>query len=82
MGKRDQLIEIATKLFSERGFENTPLSVICETANVSKGLIFHHFKSKNTRYLFYNVICLSIINIIRIFLTNIFHYSQKRIIIS
>ena len=47
MDKREQLIEIATKLFSERGFENTPLSVVCETANVSKGLISHHFKSKN-----------------------------------
>ena len=47
MDKKEQLIEIATKLFSERGFENTPLSVVCETANVSKGLISHHFKSKN-----------------------------------
>lgn len=47
MNKKEQLIEIATRLFSERGFENTPLSVVCETANVSKGLISHHFKSKN-----------------------------------
>ena len=47
MDKRDQLIEIATQLFSERGFENTPLSLVCERANVSKGLISHHFKSKN-----------------------------------
>lgn len=47
MTKREQLIEIATKLFSEKGFENTPLSMVCEAANVSKGLISHHFKSKN-----------------------------------
>ncbi|WP_282037366.1 TetR/AcrR family transcriptional regulator [Saccharicrinis aurantiacus] len=47
MDKREQLIDIATKLFSERGYENTPLSVVCETANVSKGLISHHFKSKD-----------------------------------
>lgn len=47
MDKKEQLIEIATKLFSERGFENTPLSAVCEKANVSKGLISHHFKSKN-----------------------------------
>lgn len=47
MDKREHLIEIATHLFSERGFENTPLSIICERANVSKGLISHHFKSKN-----------------------------------
>ncbi|KYG72994.1 TetR/AcrR family transcriptional regulator [Roseivirga echinicomitans] len=47
MDKREELIRIATSLFSERGFENTPLSVVCEKANVSKGLISHHFKSKN-----------------------------------
>ncbi|UZR96328.1 TetR/AcrR family transcriptional regulator [Chondrinema litorale] len=47
MDKREQIIEIATKLFSERGYENTPLSVVCEKANVSKGLISHHFKSKD-----------------------------------
>ncbi|WP_347925685.1 TetR/AcrR family transcriptional regulator [Pontimicrobium sp. SW4] len=47
MDKRKQIIDVATKLFSERGYENTPLSAVCEVANVSKGLIFHHFKSKN-----------------------------------
>lgn len=47
MDKRTELVEIATQLFSERGYENTPLSVVCETANVSKGLISHHFKSKD-----------------------------------
>tara|TARA_R110001592_G_scaffold55740_8_gene170403 strand:+ start:3614 stop:4156 length:543 start_codon:yes stop_codon:yes gene_type:complete len=47
MDKREELIGIATTLFSERGFENTPLSAVCEKANVSKGLISHHFKSKN-----------------------------------
>lgn len=47
MDKREHIIRIATKLFSERGFEKTPLSAVCEEANVSKGLIFHHFKNKN-----------------------------------
>jgi len=47
MDKREQIINVATKLFAERGYENTPLSAVCEAANVSKGLIFHHFKSKN-----------------------------------
>lgn len=47
MNKKHQLIEIATELFAERGYDNTPLSVICETANVSKGLISHHFGSKD-----------------------------------
>ncbi|HAS45139.1 MAG TPA: TetR/AcrR family transcriptional regulator [Microscillaceae bacterium] len=47
MNKKEQIIDIATKLFSEKGYENTPLSIICEKANVSKGLISHHFKSKD-----------------------------------
>lgn len=47
MDKKEQIIKIATKLFAERGYENTPLSLICETASVSKGLISHHFKSKD-----------------------------------
>ncbi len=46
INKKDQIIAVATQLFAERGFENTPVSLICETAGVSKGLVFHHFKSK------------------------------------
>jgi AcrR family transcriptional regulator len=47
MDKKTQIIEIATQLFSENGFENTSISKVCETSNVSKGLVFHHFKSKD-----------------------------------
>lgn len=47
MDKKNQLIDIATELFAERSYDNTPLSIICETANVSKGLISHHFGSKD-----------------------------------
>ena len=47
MDKKTQVLDVATKLFAERGFENTSLSMVCKIANVSKGLIFHHFKSKN-----------------------------------
>ena len=47
MEKKEQIIAVATQLFAERGFENTPISLICETVKVSKGLVFHHFKSKN-----------------------------------
>mgnify|MGYP000036742396 CR=1 FL=1 len=44
---RELIIEVATKFFSERGFENTSMSKVCEAAKVSKGLIFHHFKTKD-----------------------------------
>ncbi|MDY8136241.1 TetR/AcrR family transcriptional regulator [Aquimarina sp. 2201CG5-10] len=47
MDKKSQIIEIATRLFSEKGYENTPISKVCEVADISKGLVFHHFKSKD-----------------------------------
>jgi len=37
----------ATTLFAAKGFENTSLAMVCAEAKVSKGLIFHHFQSKN-----------------------------------
>lgn len=47
MDKRQSIIEVATRLFAENGFENTPISLICAEAEISKGLVFHHFKNKN-----------------------------------
>lgn len=44
--KKDRILEVATKLFSEQGYEKTSINDICIKANVSKGLIYHHFKSK------------------------------------
>lgn len=45
--KRSTVIEVATALFAEHGFEKTSVAKICEVANVSKGLVYHHFKSKD-----------------------------------
>ena len=45
--KKEIIVETATSLFSENGFEKTSVAAICETANVSKGLVYHHFKSKD-----------------------------------
>ncbi|MCG9623806.1 TetR/AcrR family transcriptional regulator [Vibrio mediterranei] len=47
MDKKDKIIEVAMQLFAEHGFEKTPISTICEHAEISKGLVFHHFKNKN-----------------------------------
>jgi AcrR family transcriptional regulator len=44
--KRDKVLFTAERLFAERGFENTSVADICSAANVSKGLVYHHFKSK------------------------------------
>lgn len=47
MNKKQQVIEAAATLFSEKGFEKTSMSEICNAAKVSKGLVYHHFQSKN-----------------------------------
>ena len=46
MDKKQQLLEVATKLFVERGFHATPTSAITKEAGVSAGILFHYFKTK------------------------------------
>ncbi len=45
--KKDIILETATSLFATHGFEKTSVAAICENAQVSKGLVYHHFKSKD-----------------------------------
>ncbi|GEM79439.1 TetR/AcrR family transcriptional regulator [Vibrio superstes] len=47
MDKRNEIIRVATQLFTENGFESTPISAICGQAEISKGLVIYHFKNKN-----------------------------------
>lgn len=51
---RDRLIEAAAKLFAERGYTNSSVAAIGDAAGVSRGLINHHFGSKEN--LLYEVI--------------------------
>lgn len=44
--RKKELVEMAKKLFSERGYEKTKISDITQALNVSHGLIHHYFKSK------------------------------------
>jgi len=44
--KKEEVMRVATHLFSELGFENTSMAKICAEAGVSKGLVYHHFSSK------------------------------------
>jgi TetR/AcrR family acrAB operon transcriptional repressor len=43
---REKLLEAATKLFGERGYRDTSVQAIGETAGISRGSIFWHFGSK------------------------------------
>lgn len=44
--RKEHIIEAALSLFSEKGFENTRVDEIAETAGVNKALIYYHFESK------------------------------------
>lgn len=46
MTKKDAIIEAATFLFSNKGFENTRMSEISRITGAAEGTIFYHFKSK------------------------------------
>ena len=44
--KREAILKTALTLFTERGFHNTPTSLIAKEAGVATGTLFHHFKNK------------------------------------
>lgn len=46
MDRREEIYGAALDLFTERGYDNTPLSLIAKTLGLSKGGLFHYFESK------------------------------------
>lgn len=46
MGKREKILEIALKLFMEKGFNKTSIDEITKLADISKGSFYTYFKSK------------------------------------
>jgi AcrR family transcriptional regulator len=44
--RRDQILEAATRLFVDKGFENSSVDEIAKEAGLSKGTIYWYFKSK------------------------------------
>jgi AcrR family transcriptional regulator len=49
--RRDQLFDVALRLFAERGYEATTMDEIAEAAGVTKPLLYQHFSSKRSLYL-------------------------------
>ena len=43
---RERIIEVAERLLFERGLSGTSLNDVMGAARLSKGALFHHFKSK------------------------------------
>lgn len=48
--KQIEILKIATDEFATNGFYQTKTDIIAEKANVSKGLVFHYFKTKKNLY--------------------------------
>lgn len=44
---REQLLSVAARLFGARGFAETSIADICAELEITKGALFHHFKSKD-----------------------------------
>src|SRR5881296_2838113 len=44
--RREQLIEVATKLFAKWGYEATTTAAIAEAAGVTEPILYRHFDSK------------------------------------
>jgi AcrR family transcriptional regulator len=47
---RRHLVEVATQLFTERGYEATSIEAILEAAGVSRGALYHHFDGKDALF--------------------------------
>ena len=49
-----EITEAATEIFVEKGYENATMDAIAERAGMSKGGLYHHFKSKDVILMFVN----------------------------
>ena len=45
--KRTAILDAALELIADRGFHNTPVSMIASSSGVSAGIIYHYFDSKD-----------------------------------
>jgi AcrR family transcriptional regulator len=48
--RRDQILQVAMRLFAERGFRGTTTKEIAQAAGVSEAMVFRHFANKNELY--------------------------------
>jgi AcrR family transcriptional regulator len=49
--RRRQLLDVARRVFAERGFHPTSMNDIAEAAGVTKPVLYQHFRSKRVLYL-------------------------------
>ena len=49
--RRRQLLDVALRLFAERGYHPTSMNDLAEAAGVTKPVLYQHFRSKRALYL-------------------------------
>jgi AcrR family transcriptional regulator len=47
---RQHLVEVATRLFAERGYDGTSIEAVLDVAGVSRGSLYHHFATKQALF--------------------------------
>lgn len=47
-GRRDELVQIAGRLFAENGFHVTTIRDVADAAGIQSGSLYHHFTSKES----------------------------------
>src|SRR5438093_13787302 len=48
--RRDSIVDEATRLFAERGYEGASMGDLAERVGLRKASLFHHFPSKDVLY--------------------------------
>src|SRR2546426_10712709 len=48
--RRDEILDEATRLFAERGYEGASMADLAERVGLRKASLFHHFASKDVLY--------------------------------
>lgn len=44
--RKNEILDAASRLFNEKGFDNTSTNDILEAVGIARGTLYHHFKSK------------------------------------
>lgn len=60
--KRDLIINVAIEEFVKNGYHKTSTDTITSRAGISKGLLFHYFKSKKNLYLYLVNYCIDLLS--------------------
>src|SRR5579859_3686507 len=48
--RKEQILDVATRLFAERGYEGVSLQHVADAVGLGKASLFHHFANKDALY--------------------------------